>query len=197
MASILKKNLILPVAQILLAVGLMRLSPVLERASWRHCDMPGPDPAFLVLIAVNAPVNLARILWDHWLTYPWNLAAWIAGVGLLWYWIARSIELWRKRHEALLPQARYARLPIDALLIVMALLFSLMGVGEAKEIWDWAPISFRGSAGCFGAFWWSELLRSLVAASMHFGWCGFLIVIFGRDFVRCFGRKQSIRRVEL
>jgi len=117
----------------------------------------------------------------------------MTGVGLLWYWVACSIETWRKRREALLTHWRHGRLLIDALLIAMGLLFGLMGVGEAKEILDWAPMSFRGAVGCFGADWWSELLRSLVAASMHFGWCAILVLVFVRDFVRCFRHSNATR----
>ena len=192
MRAIFKRNWILPVAQIFLAAGLISLSQVLERVSRRRCDMAGPDPAYLIFLAVNAPVNLARIFWDHWLPYPWNLAALIAGVGLLWYWVACSIELWRKQREAVLPHWRYGRLLIDALLIVMGLLFGLMGAGETKEVVDWAPMSFRGAVGCFGATWWSELLRSVIAASIHFGWCLALVLIFVRDFVRCFRHQNAI-----
>ncbi len=186
MRPIPKRIWILPAAQIVLAAGLISLSQVLGRSSWRHCDMPGPDPAYVVLLAVNAPVNVARIFWDHWMPYPWNFPAFMAGVGLLWYWVACSAETWRRRREALLPRWRYGRLLIDALLIAMGLLFGLMGVVDTKDITEWAPMSFRGIVGCFGANWWSELLRSIVAASMHFGWCAILVLIFVRDFVRCF-----------
>lgn len=143
------------------------------------------------MIAVNAPVNLARIIWDRWLPYPWNLAAWIAGVGLWWFWVARGIEMWRKRREAFLPHWLYGRLSIDGLLIAMGVPFGLMGAGEAKEIVDWAPLSFRGGVGCFGALWWSELLRCLIAASMHFGWCAVLVLIFVRDLARCFRYRNA------
>lgn len=40
-------------------------------------------------------------------------------MGLLWYWVACCIDLWRKQREALLPHWRYGRLLIDALLIAM------------------------------------------------------------------------------
>ena len=43
-------------------------------------------------------------------------------------------------------------------------------------------MSFRGIVGCFGANWWSELLRPIVAANMHFGWCAILVLIFVLDF---------------
>jgi hypothetical protein len=111
-------------------------------------------------------------------------------VGLLWYWVVRSIETWRERREALLFHWRCGRLLIDALLIAMGLLFGLMGAGEAKETVFWAPSSFRGVVGCFGAFWWSELLRSLIAAGLHFGWCVVLVLVFGRDLARCLGRRS-------
>lgn len=154
--------------------------------------MAGPDPASRVMIAVNAPVNLARIFWDHWLPYPWNLAAWIVGVGLLWYWVGCSVQTWRRQREALLPRWRYGRLLIDVLLITMGLLFGLMSAAETKEIVDWAPISFRGGVGCFGALWWSELLRSMIAASMHLGWSVVLVFIFVRDFAHCFRRRNAV-----
>jgi hypothetical protein len=183
----------LPAAQIFLAAGLISLSQVLERTSRRRCDMAGPDPAYVVLLAVNAPANVARIFWDHWMPYPWNFPALMAGVGLLWYWVACSVETWRKRREALSPRWRHSRLLIDALLIAMGLLLGLMGVVDTKDIIEWAPMSFRGIVGCFGANWWSEFLRSIVAASMHFGWSAILVFFFVRDSVRCFRHGNPTR----
>jgi hypothetical protein len=85
MKAVLKRSWILPVLQIFLAAGLFWLTLVLERASRSLYDMSEPDPAYLVLLAVNAPVDVARIVWDHWMPHPWDLAAGTAGVGLLWY----------------------------------------------------------------------------------------------------------------
>src|SRR5215471_8497136 len=129
-----KKLRILPLAQMALAVGLICWSRALERASWQQCDMPGPDPAFLVMIAVSAPLNLARVFWDRWLPYSWSAGAWIIGVGALWYWVACSIIVWRERRELLMVRWTYGRLLIDALLVAMGALFGVMAIGESKGI---------------------------------------------------------------
>ena len=80
----------------------------------------------------DATVNVARIFWDHWMPYPANFPAFMAGVGLLWDWVACSAATWRKRCEALLPRRRHGRLLIDALPIAMGLLFGLMGVVDTR-----------------------------------------------------------------
>jgi hypothetical protein len=131
------------------------------------------------------PLNLARILWDRWLPYPWNLGAWIGGVGVLWHCVARSIARWRERREGLVVSWRYGRLLIDAVLVAIGALFGVLSAGEAKEIATWAPSSFRGGAGCFGGLWWSAFLRSLIAGSLYLGWCVALVPLFVRDFVQC------------
>lgn len=80
----------------LLSAGLIWWSQVLVHVAQKRCDMPGPDPATQLLLTINAPVLFATRFWELWLMYPWNVLAWMAGVGVTWYWVARNIESWRR-----------------------------------------------------------------------------------------------------
>jgi hypothetical protein len=193
MLRISRTALILPATQVVLSGTLIWWAQALERASLRHCDVPGPGPAFLVTIAINAPVNLGRIFWNHWLPYTWGLGVWLAGVGLLWYWVARTVDGWRQQREALIVRPRLLRVLVDILLIVAGLLFLAMGASEVREGIAAIPSAFRGMTGCFGAYWWSEFLSRIIAAGAHFGWSATLAFVFARDLIDCVRRKSPVR----
>jgi hypothetical protein len=145
------------------------------------------------MLAVSAPVVLARIFWSRRLPYSWDWGLWLAGLALFWYWVACSIETWREEHEALVVRWRYGRLAIDLLLIAVSLVLGLLGAGEIKQIVFWAPSIWGSTVGCFGATWWSEFLRALIVGGLYLGWCGALFLVFGRDLARCL-RNVSVDR---
>ncbi len=178
---------ILPIVQMALAAGLLQWSRLLERVGRHFCDMPGPDPAFKIMLAVSAPLSVpltvAPSLW-YLVGYPWNAVAWIAGVGLLWYWLVRSTVTWRERRAFVLPRGRYRRLFVDAALIVMALLLALKGVGAAARAVGWVHWGFSSEVIWYGAAWGSELSPSLLAACLYSAWCAFLLLVFGHDLRR-------------
>jgi hypothetical protein len=170
-----------------IAVALMQWSEKLWAGlSARRCDMPGPDAASLVMLAINAPVNLPRALWDTWLHYPRSDAAWIFWVGLQWYWVACSIEAWRERREPALFSWRPARLFCAGLLAVVGLVCGLFGVGEINQnsyVW-WNLLS----PDCFGV---PLVATILVPASLYVAWGIVLVLVFGPEFVRCLHRKEA------
>lgn len=99
----------LPAAQVALAVALLWWDRALFFASMRRCDAPGPSPGFTVLLAISAPVRLLQEVWRNYIytiyawnnAVPWDSAALIVAVGLLWHWVALNIRSWRRRRAVL------------------------------------------------------------------------------------------------
>jgi hypothetical protein len=181
------RGLLLPVAQLALAAVLVRWSQTLTVSS--RCDMPGPDPAFLLMISISAPVNLVRIFLDLWLPYPWNLAAWLGGVGLFWHRTRQMMERRLSGRRIVRIRSRAARLSIDSGLVAMGALFVLMGMGELKM----EALRYRQSdlliVGCFGPNW-RTLLLALITSVFHLGWGVVFMTAFGRDFTECLRETQ-------
>ena len=96
----LKLKFLLPSLQILLAVVLYWQSDAWNQAQRRISDMPGPDPAFTLLVAINFPAALVRAFVLAPLPEVWNRAFFIGSIGLLWYWLVLEYQSWRKRREA-------------------------------------------------------------------------------------------------
>ena len=74
----------LPLAQMALALALLWWSDLWLRTAQRTMDMPGPAPAFTLLVSINAPVAFPRALWSRHRPDPWDDLTLIAAVGLLW-----------------------------------------------------------------------------------------------------------------
>src|SRR3979409_2091828 len=89
----------LPVAQMVLAATLLWGDHSLSRSAYRVCGGAAPRPAFSLLVAINMPVDLPRIVWDRYLSYPWDAFILIEAVGLFWYWIALNAPSWRRRRN--------------------------------------------------------------------------------------------------
>jgi hypothetical protein len=58
--------------------------------------MPGPAPAFKLLVSINAPVALLRAFLYRHLPGYWDDVTFILGIGLFWYWIALNILRFRE-----------------------------------------------------------------------------------------------------
>jgi hypothetical protein len=89
----------LPAAQMALAMGALWWSDRWFRAQMRLQDMPGPAPAFTLLISLNIPLALLRGFYYHFLPEFWYRVAFIATIGLFWYWVGLNIESWRRNRE--------------------------------------------------------------------------------------------------
>jgi hypothetical protein len=158
--------------------------------AYHGCDAPGPSPGFLVTLAINAPVRLLQEVWrnhilrlDAWNnTVPWDSAALIVAVGLLWYWVARNIRSWQRRRAVLMFSWLPARFLLDAFLVIYGALFGLIGMVLGYEAVHAAPSNLHGS-GCFGPNLWNSLLPSITTAVLYLSWAVVLIFFFGRDFL--------------
>ena len=152
--------------------------------------MPGPAPAFTLLVSINAPVAFPRALWSRYLPDPWDDLTLIAAVGLLWYWVALNIDSWRRSRTAVMFRWAPLRLVGDLLLIVTGAFWGLIFVGK-----DLAE-GVRGEALRNHFFLnWSQARWFIAVSGCHLAWSLVLIFFFGRDFICCVFRKESGARV--
>ena len=82
-----KVKYVLPAVQMALAVALLWLDRLWLFAAHRKCDSTGPSPAFGILMSINAPLELPRLIWDAHVPSYWSQAVYVASVSLLWYWV--------------------------------------------------------------------------------------------------------------
>lgn len=68
-----KLKYVLPVTQMALAVVVLWLSDLWMKAAIRVMDVPGPAPAFTLLMSINPPVALVRGLLYWHLSFVWDL----------------------------------------------------------------------------------------------------------------------------
>jgi hypothetical protein len=80
-------------------------------------DMPGPSPAFQLLVSINAPLALPRVLVFRHLHGWWDPITFTVAIAFFWYWIGMNIVSWRQRRLAYLFSWRPLRLLTDILLI--------------------------------------------------------------------------------
>jgi hypothetical protein len=98
----LKLKYALPLVQMALAVGLLRWSHLWYRSQAKISDMPGPAPAFTLLMSINASLALVRGFIYRYLPGYWDGAILIVVIGLFWYWIALDILRWRERRSVVM-----------------------------------------------------------------------------------------------
>ncbi len=177
----------LPLGQMILTAGLLWWDHSLSRAANRVCDMAGPSPAFSLLVAINLPVNLPRIIWERYLPYSWSVFTLIAVVGLFWYWIALNVRSWRQR-GTVLSWWRPGRMVVDFVIVAFGLMWGLYGVGISYLKW---PRSFSPGMGCFGLNLWFTVLPLIMITCSYLAWSLVLIFFFGRDFIHCAFRKTA------
>jgi len=188
----------LPLAQMVLASALIWWSELWERAANRICDMPGPAPAFDLLVSINAPAALVRASWRR---LPYSVfhpmaaflldnGALVIAIGLLWYWVALNIYSWRLRRTVFIFRWMPLRLGGDALLIAVGVFWGISGIDDGRHSIVWAHA--RGMS-CFGPYVWSRWLPSIAATGLDFTWCFALIYLFGRDFLHGVFRKTPVQ----
>ena len=90
---------LLPVGQVLVAIGLYAWSDAWFREASKHSSMPGLPLGFTILISLNAPLALPREFYYRHTGIPdlGDRVVLLVGIALLWYWVARNIESWRER----------------------------------------------------------------------------------------------------
>lgn len=178
----------LPLSQMALAVVLLWWSQVWYKAVTRTADMPGPSPAFQLLIAINAPLALPRLLCIHYLFYPWDDVTLIAAVGLLWYWVALNIDSWQKRKAVFMSARGSLRSLGDLVLIALGAFWGFICVQDELTGRDLAD----SSLGLFQPWLRTPFLVAVAVCS--FGWSLALICFFGRDLIQCVYPKNPPNR---
>jgi hypothetical protein len=183
-----KRRFILPLVQMVTALGLLRWSHILERYAAHRCDMPGPDPAWKFLGGVNAPVLLARLVWlrilDNFQLGPTTTrfvedAAYIAGVGLLWFGVSLNFNRWHEQRSVFMFLWTPLRQAGDVAVVLVGMFFGLFAFDALAML---GPIPHEG-VGCFGSMIWLWWVPSLVSGVLYAMWSLVLVWFFGRDFV--------------
>lgn len=178
---------VLPLAQMILAVGLLWQS---QRWLKAGPPMRGIPPHFTILVAVNAPITFLRALWFMHVSYYWDMGILVVMIGLLWYWVALNVIAWRTHRAVHMLSWTPLRLGCDAILIVLGLLFGLVCIWDtvAPRIGLYGPYGLRS---LFDVDWWQPSLFVAVTVLL-LAWCAGLTYFFGRDFVHCLRVKTRV-----
>lgn len=129
-----KLKYILPLAQMALAVGLLKSSELWYAAIMRVSDSPGISPEFRLLFAINAPIGLPRLLWSRFLPGSWDYPILIAAVGLLWFWVALNVNSWRQRRAIYMFSRAPFRIAGDLFLIATGVFWGGVCVGHDLDV---------------------------------------------------------------
>jgi hypothetical protein len=159
----------LPLAQMALGVVLFWRNDLWMTAAMHVDDMPGPSPAFTLLLSMNPPVTLLHG-YLYWHMSPlWERALTVASIGALWYWIALNVDSWRERKMILQFKRPPLRITADLLAIPLGAFLEAICVRD----FSYHPLPWRVP------IWISVLVWSF--GPMFF---------FGRDLVYCIRRKS-------
>jgi len=180
----------LPLAQMALALALLLSAQRWDRAMMRLYDMPGPSPAFTLLVSINAPVGLARIFWFRYVPDPWDWVTFIAAVGLFWYWAALNVQSWREARMVYMFTSNPLRIAGDLLLIAIGA--SLGFFFLAHELWIALRDGVQVARISSPPFTWPSWLWFGVIAGLHLAWSVVLLFFFGRDLLHCLVRRNHI-----
>ncbi len=168
----------LPLVQMALALALLVWSQLWSRAMMRTQDMPGPSPAFTLLVSLNAPVALPRTFWFRYLPDRWDDVTFIVAIGLLWYWVALNVQSWRQQRMAYTFSRTPLRLTCDFVLISVGIFWGFTSWSETVS--RYLPIA------------WSGWLWFVLRMGLQLTWCVMLILFFGRDFIHCILAKKVL-----
>lgn len=83
---------------------------------------------------------------------------------------------------------RPARFVLDALLILLGLVFGLLAANESMWALRYANYSLK-SVGCFGPVSY-DFVASMTAACLCLGWSVVLVLFCGRDLIQ--GRRREL-----
>jgi hypothetical protein len=158
----------LPLAQMALAVALIWWHHW-ELARMRHpAGVTGP---FTLLVLINAPAAMVRMLWFNYVDDPWDEMLLVASIGVFWYLVGLILDYWQRQDTFLLLTWKPIRVAADLALIALGpyFIWLLRRVDVADMPWQWeAP-----------------------ALACVFGWLLGPAFIFGRDLIQCIRSKGS------
>ncbi len=180
----LKLKYVLPSAQMLLALALLVWTYYWERALMRHADMPGTPPSFALLISINAPLAVPRSLVFRYLPGWWDEITLILAIGMLWYWVALTIESWRQSRRVCI----FAYLPLRVAADVIAL--ALGGLLFCGILLGHRTLGFPPHS-------WVHWLLSVPSLCLMILWAAVLIIFFGRDLVDCVLLRDAARKRDI
>jgi len=165
----LKLKYSLPLVQTLVAVALLAWSDRWERALMRTADMPGPPPSFTLLIAINAPLAIPRMLVFEHLPGWWDDITLVVGIAVFWYWVSLNIESWQQNRRLFLSSWTPLRLVGDTIAVGI-------GVMWASILWGGHRYSLPPHLSFRDWLWFVPCLCLPIL------WSAVLILLFGRDF---------------
>jgi hypothetical protein len=170
---------VLPVVQMLLAVGLYRwsdawLAAIMRRA--RGEPYMGSSPGFDLLYSLNAPLWVVHTFYPH-LPELLDRVVFVSAIGLLWYWVALNFESLFRIRAVFTFSRPTLRVSSDLLLVVVGFLSGLLLLRELLNFhsplwwsgWDWLCCLFCGA------------------------WFVSLTYFFTRDFIACIRRAKPFR----
>jgi hypothetical protein len=139
-------------------------------------DMPGPSPAFTMLVSLNAPLAFIRAIYYRHVPELLDRAGFIAAIGLLWYYVALNIESLR-RAQAIFASSRLGlRLATDFLLVAAGVWCGFWSIADGYYFHLPLTLSWPYRLSC--------CMRAI--------WSVSLIFFFGRDFIICIRQKNNI-----
>ncbi len=162
----------LPLVQTLVAVVLMVWTSRWERALMRFQDMPGTPPSFTILIAINAPLAMPRMLVYRYLPGWWDGITFVVAIAVFWYWVALNIESWRRSRRPFMFSWTPSRLVGDTIAV---------GIGV---MWIFVLLHNRAYS-LPPLFSFTDWLWFVPCISLPILWSAILILPFGRDLVEC------------
>jgi hypothetical protein len=169
----LKMKYALPLVQTLVAVALLVWTDRWERPLMRIQDMPGTPPSFTLLIAINAPLAMPRMLVFHHLPGWWHDITLVVAIGVFWYWVSLNIDSLRHGRRVFMFSWTPLRLAGDTIAV---------GIGV---MWIFVLWSSRWYYGLPPLLSLTEWLWFVPCLCLPILWSAVLIVLFGRDFVLC------------
>ncbi len=139
---------VLPAAQMLVALGLYRWSDVWFETLKAHHEVLADSPAFTLLVSLNAPLAIMRVLYYRHVSELWDRVVFVLAVGLLWYWVALSIESWRANRTLVTFSWAPLRLAADLLMLALGAFWGLSLIFQGHQMylelvafssWLWVP----------------------------------------------------------
>lgn len=163
------------------ALGLMLYENVLQVAARHVCSMAGPSPAISVLIAINLPLAIPWLIANRYL-FPWSDAFLIVAAGVLWWWVARSVNAWRERRTTLTFKWRGTRLVTSAVFLCLVLICFAAGGTLFAEVEGFGPFDLH-ARNCFGSDLWFHVIPSIIVGSAGVLWCLWFVILCWRDLI--------------
>ena len=122
----LKLKYTLPLAQTMVAVALLVWTDRWERALMRIQHMPGTPPSFTLLIAINAPLAMPRMLVYRYLPGWWENITLVVAIGVFWYWVSLNIESWQQSRRLFLFSWTPLRLVGDTIAVGIGVMWAFV-----------------------------------------------------------------------